>query len=86
MTFRPSFAFVALAALSAPFAAFADAPSGDIDAIFAIDQAVKVSKPQFSREQYSTYIEGQLPTVVSNKSRDEVRKDLVSMPVEAVGA
>jgi hypothetical protein len=85
MTFRPTFAFVALA-LSAPFAAFADAPSGDIDTVFALDQAIQVSKPQFSRELYSTYVEGQLPTIVSTKSREEVRNELASMPVEAVGA
>lgn len=93
MNIRPLLAALALVSLGAPLAAHADAPSGDIDTVFAIDQAVKAPKPQFDRKANVASVgEGAYPVIAATPqnqrivTRDEVRKQLATMPQERVGA
>lgn len=88
MTIRPLIAAFAFASLAAPFAAHADTPSGDINTVFAVDQAIKVERAQFDRSQARLYIEGEQPTNAANSTvtREQVRRELASMPQEKVGA
>ena len=88
MTTRALFAALALVSLAAPLAAHADAPSGDINTVFAIDQAVKVDRAQFDRSEFSLYVEGVLPTTAAPNTvtREQVRKELAEMPPQNVGA
>jgi hypothetical protein len=90
MTNRPLIAALAFASLAAPLTAHADAPSGDIDTVFAIDQAVKIAQPQFDRSAWRAYVEDTLPdpksTVVTSVTREQVLKELAAMPLEKVGA
>lgn len=88
MTVRPLFAALAFASLAAPLAAHADAPSGDINTVFAIDQAVKVDPAPFDRREFSLYVEGVLPTTgaANTVTREQVRKELAEMPPQNVGA
>jgi hypothetical protein len=90
MNFRPLIAALAFASLAAPLAAHADAPSGDINTVFAIDQAVKVAQPQFDRSQWSAYVESTLSDpkspVLTSVTREQVLKELAAMPQEKVGA
>ena len=57
MTTRALFAALAIASLAAPLAAYADAPSGEINTIFAVDESVKVDPPKFDRREHRTYVE-----------------------------
>ena len=90
MTIRPLIAALAFASLAAPLAAHADAPSGDINTVFAIDQAVKIVQPQFDRSQWNAYVESTLPDpkspVLTSVTREQVLRELASMPQEKVGA
>lgn len=90
MNLRPLIAALAFTSLAAPLAAHADAPSGDINTVFAIDQAVKVAQPQFDRSQWRAYVESTLPDpkspVLASVTREQVLKELASMPQERVGA
>jgi len=91
MNIRPLFAAIAFVSLAAPLAAQADAPSGEINTIFAIDTNVKVPAPKFDRREHRTYVEDilaapTLSTPPSTVTRDEVRKELAKMPPERVGA
>ncbi len=90
MTIRPLIAALAFASLAAPLAAHADAPSGDINTVFAIDQAVKIAQPQFDRSAWRAYVEDTLPDpkspVVTSVTREQVLKELAAMPLEKVGA
>jgi hypothetical protein len=90
MNFRPLIAALAFASLAAPLAAHADAPSGDINTVFAIDQAAKVAQPQFDRSQWRAYVESTLPDpkspVLTSVTREQVLQELASMPQEKIGA
>jgi hypothetical protein len=90
MTIRPLIAALAFASLAAPLAAHADTPSGDINTVFAIDQAVKIAQPQFDRSAWRAYVEDTLPDpkspVVTSVTREQVLKELAAMPLEKVGA
>jgi hypothetical protein len=88
MNVRPLIAALAFVSVAAPIAAHADAPSGDINTVFAIDQAVKVERAQFDRSQARLYIEGELPSTAraDSVSREQVLGELAEMPQEKVGA
>ena len=89
MTTRTLFAVLALASLAAPLAAHADAPSGDINTVFATDQAVKVDREQFDRREARIYVEDVLAGLKvepSNVTREQVRKELAEMPPQNIGA
>jgi hypothetical protein len=82
---------LAFAALTAPLAAHADAPSGDFDAIFKSEQSVKTDQPQFPRSEYSGYVEHWLEdSLAANakvaKTREQVRQEIAAMPLEVIGA
>jgi hypothetical protein len=57
MNNRPVIAAFAFVSLAAPLAAQADAPSGEINTIFAIDPSVKVDPPKFDPREHRTYVE-----------------------------
>jgi hypothetical protein len=92
MSVRKLVAVVAFATLGAPLAAHADAPSGDFDAIFALDRSVKVEQSQFPRSEHRAYIEHlwldeQLAANANAaKTREQVRQEIAAMPLEAIGA
>ncbi len=88
MNVRPLFAALAFVSLGAPLAAHADGPSGDINTVFAIDQAVKFEPAEFDRSKITIYIEGVLPATAAADSvtREQVRRELATMPQEKVGA
>ncbi len=89
MTIRPLIAALAFASLAAPLAAHADAPSGEIYTVFAIDQNAKVTVPEFDRRDYNPNVDELLaglkftPTTVT---REQVLEELAAMPPEKVGA
>jgi hypothetical protein len=89
MNIRSLFAAVAFVSLAAPLAAQADAPSGEINTIYAIDLSVKAPAPKFDRREHRTYVEDILaaPTAPqpSTVTREQVRKELAAMPQERVG-
>ena len=90
MNIRPLIAALAFVSLAAPLAAHADEGSVNIDTVFAVDQAVKTTQPQFDRKNYVNNIEGVYPfastTVQNQRTREDVRKELATMPPERVGA
>jgi len=90
MNVRPFIAAVAFVSLAAPLVAHADAPSGEINTLFAIDPSVNATAPKFDRRQHRTYIEDILAAPTAPKpstvTRDQVRKELANMPPERVGA
>jgi len=90
MNVRPFIAAVAFISLAAPLVAHADAPSGEINTLFAIDPSVNKTAPKFDRRQHRTYIEDILAAPTAPKpttvTRDQVRKELANMPPERVGA
>ena len=90
MNLRPVFAALAFAALSAPLVARADAPSGQIDSIYAVDESVKVDPPKFDRSKSRTYVEDILaaPSLASQSTvtREQVREELAKMPPVHIGA
>ena len=90
MTTRALFAAVAFASLVAPLAAYADAPSGEINTVFAADESVKVDPPKFDRSKIRTYVEDILaaPSLASQPTvtREQVRAELAKMPPPRIGA
>jgi hypothetical protein len=89
MNVRKLAAVVAFATLGAPLAAHADAPSGDFDQLFTIDHSVKA--PQFPRSEYKLYVEHLwldelLAANAVAKTREQVRKEIASLPLEVIGA
>lgn len=90
MTIRPLIAALAFVSIAAPLAAQADEGSVSIDKVFAVDQSIKTTKPQFDRKDYLNNIEGAYPfvsaTASNTRTREEVRKELATMPAERVGA
>jgi hypothetical protein len=89
MTIRPLIAALAFASLVAPLAAHADAPSGDINTVFAIDQNAKVTIPDFDRHGYNPNVDEVLAGpkfATSTVTREQVLKELAAMPQEKVGA
>jgi hypothetical protein len=90
MNVRPLIAALAFVSVAAPFAAHADAPSGEINTIFAIDQNVKADPPKFDRREHRTYVEDVLAapslSARSTVTREQVREELAKMPPEKVGA
>jgi hypothetical protein len=88
MNVRPLIAALAFVSVAAPFAAHADAPSGEINTVFAIDQAVKVERAQFDRSQARLYIEGEGPATApaGSVTREQVLRELATMPPQKVGA
>ena len=88
MNVRKLVAVVAFASLGAPLAAHADAPSGDFDALFPLDQSAKA---QFPRSEYRADVEHWLEDQLAAnekfaKSREQVRQEIASAPLEVVGA
>jgi hypothetical protein len=89
MNVRPLIATLAFVSLAAPLAARADAPSGDINTVFAIDQAVKVDRAQFDRSDARIYVEDTLAGLTlapSNVTREQVRRELAARPAQYIGA
>jgi hypothetical protein len=89
MTIRPLIAAFAFVSLAAPLAAHADAPSGDINTVFAIDSSAQANVPDFDRREHRTYIEDILAGpkfTPSTVTREQVLKELAAMPLENVGA
>ena len=90
MNVRPLIAALAFVSVAAPFTAQADAPSGEINTIFAIDQNLKVDPPKFDRRELGNYVEDILAapslSVRSTVTREQVREELAKMPPEKVGA
>lgn len=89
MTIRPLIAALAFASLAAPLAAHADAPSGDINTVFAIDQNPNVKIPEFDRRSYNSNVDEVLAGpkfATSTVTREQVLKELASMPQERIGA
>lgn len=91
MTTRAVFAALAFVSLAAPLAAYADAPSGEINTIFAIDESVKVDPPKFDRRELPVNVDAFLaaPTLSSKPStvtREQVREELAKMPPMRFGA
>ena len=90
MTIRPLIAALAFASLAAPLVAHADAPSGDINTVFAIDANTQASVPNFDRREHRTYVEdilaGPSANTASQVTREQVREELARMPPEQVGA
>jgi hypothetical protein len=90
MNIRPLIAALAFVSIAAPLAAHADAPSGDINTVFAIDQTTQASVPDFDRREHRTYVEdvlaGPTSTTSSQVTREQVREELARMPPERVGA
>jgi hypothetical protein len=90
MNIRPLIAALAFVSIAAPLAAHADAPSGDINTVFAIDQTRQASVPDFDRREHRTYVEdvlaGPTSTTSSQVTREQVREELAKMPPERVGA
>jgi len=91
MNVRKLAVVVAFAAVVAPFAASADAPSGDFDELFPQEQSMKVDQPQFPRSEYKAYVEDWLDEQLAAnkkfaKSREEVLQELAASPLEVVGA
>lgn len=90
MNIRPLIAALTFVSIAAPLAAHADAPSGDINIVFAIDQTRQASVPEFDRREHRTYVEdilaGPTSTASSQVTREQVREELVRMPPERVGA
>jgi hypothetical protein len=89
MNIRKLAVVVAFAAFVAPFAANADAPSGDFDELFP--QSMNADEPQFPRSEYKAYVENWLDEQLAAnekfpKSRDEVLQELAASPLEVVGA
>jgi len=88
MNIRPLIAALAFVSIAAPLAAHADAPSGDINTVFAIDQNAKATIPEFDRHGYNPNVDEVLagpkfdtPTV----TREQVLKELAAMPQANVG-
>jgi hypothetical protein len=88
MKIRRLFAALAVASFAAPLVAHADAPAGDINTVFAIDQNVQASVPDFDRREHRTYVEHIVggATTASQVTREQVREELARMPPERVGA
>jgi hypothetical protein len=90
MNVRSVFAALAFVSIAAPLTAYADAPSGDINTVFATDLAKQASVPDFDRREHRTYVEDILAGPASKTSpqvtREQVRKELARMPQERVGA
>jgi len=86
MITRSLFAALALATLAAPFAARADAPSGQINTIYAIDEHAAMNFKVTDRNQHRNYVEGDqnVPKAVA-VDRTKVREELKKMPQERVG-
>ena len=89
---RNLIAVAAFASLGAPFAAHADAPSGDFDANFPLSSHVK--KAQFPVNIVSGYNSSldytfphvKLSAAESDATRAKVLQDLATMPAERVGS
>ena len=91
MNVRKLVSVVAFAALTAPLAAQADAPSGDFNEIFKLEQSVKTAKPQFPRSEYRGYVEHWIEEhLAANsqfaKTREQVRMEIAAMPLPVIGA
>ena len=89
MTIRPLIAALAFVSIAAPLAAHADAPSGDINTVFAIDTNAQANVPDFDRSEHRTYVEDILAgpkLATSTVTREQVLKELAAMPLETVGA
>jgi len=89
MNVRPLIAALAFVSLAAPLAARADAPSGDINTVFAIDQAVKLDRAQFDRSDARLYVEDTLAGLTyapSALTREQVRSELAASPAVYIGA
>jgi ABC-type oligopeptide transport system substrate-binding subunit len=89
MTIRSLSAALALTAL-APFAAHADAPSGEFFTVFANEPAAVQPAPS-SRGEHRNYVEFTLDELIRSAARatvtlEEVRRSLATMPTPPVGA
>ena len=89
MTIRSLSAALALTAL-APFAAHADAPSGEYFTAFAGAPATAQPVPA-TRSEHRNYVEFTLDELIRSSDRatlsvEEVRRSLATMPMPHVGA
>ena len=89
MTIRSLSAALALTAL-APFAAHADAPSGEFFTVFANAPAVVQPAPT-SHGENRNYVEFTLDELIRSAARatvtiEEVRRSVATMPASPVGA
>jgi hypothetical protein len=90
MKIRAITAALAFAVAGLPLAAHADAPSGDFDQLFPISK-VEPTKEQLGRHLNRNYVEHlwldeQLAAATVQKTREQVRKEIASMPLPVVGA
>lgn len=90
MSIRKSLYVFAFAALTAPLAAQADAPSGDFDQLFPIC-SIEPTEEQIGRHEHRNYVENvwleelaAQPTVA--KTREQVREEIASSPLPVIGA
>jgi hypothetical protein len=89
MTIRPLIAALAFVSLAAPLAARADAPAGDINTVFAVDQNAKVTFPAFDGHGYNPNVDELLAGpkyATSTVTREQVLQELAAMPQERIGA
>ena len=89
MTIRSLAAALALTAL-APFAAHADAPSGEFFTLFANEPAAAQPAPS-TRAEHRNYVEFTIDELLRTSARptvtiEEVRRSLATMPTPPVGA
>ena len=84
MNIRPLIAALAFVSIAAPLAAHADAPSGDINTVFAIDQTRQATVPDFDRREPRTCVEdvlaGPSSTTSSPSSSASARKSTAWWP------
>lgn len=88
MNVRSVFAAIAFVSIAVPLTAHADAPSGDINTVFAIDQSAKVTIHDFDRHGYNPNVDevlAGLKFATSTVTREQVLKELAAMPQENVG-
>ncbi len=89
MNVRKLAVVVAFTAFGVPFAANADAPSGDFEELFP--QSMNADQPQFPRSEYEAYVEHWLDEALAAnekfpKTREQVLQELAASPLEVVGA
>jgi len=82
---------VAFASAVAPFAAYADAPSGDFEELFPQEQSKLIDGPQYPSSENPVDVEHWVDEQIAAnekfaKSREEVLQELAASPLEVIGA
>lgn len=88
---RSLIAIAAFASLGAPFAAYADAPSGDLEQSFPLTNARQAQFPVRIDRDYNSSLDYTFPYVMHSAeakaaTRAQVLKELATMPAERIGA